>query len=130
MSASIRTSWLAAAALTSAACGTLSAQEQPAVIAAPTAQSRAELARVVSAAMNGQAVTLADDALTRDSVLMLERRTPPGSQGQAATGRTLGAPDEFRLVLRGTRCVLVHAASGREWELAAVRCVPADAGAR
>jgi hypothetical protein len=107
------------------ACSTLSAQEQPAVIAAHTDGSRAELTRVVSSAMNGQPVTLADDALTRESVLTLERRTPPGPQGRAATGRTLEEPEQFRLVLRGTRCVLVHPADGREWELNEAMCVPA-----
>jgi hypothetical protein len=128
MSAAIRACWLAVA-IAPAGCGTLSAQEQPAVIAAPTAASRAELARVVSAAFNGQPVTLADDALTRESVLTIERRTPPGEQGRAATGRTLEAPSRLNLVLRGTRCFLVRAADGREWELNEARCVPAPAGA-
>jgi hypothetical protein len=129
MSAAIRACWLAAAVVP-AACGTLLAQEQqPAVIAAPTAQSRAELVRVVSAAFNGQPVTLADDALTRESVLTIERRTPPGEQGRAATGRTLEAPQRLNLVLRGTRCFLVRPADGREWELNEARCVPAPAGA-
>lgn len=120
--------WLVAA-LPPAACGTLTAQEQPALIAAPTAQSRAELARVVSAAFNGQPVTLADHALTRESVLTLERRTPPGPQGRIATGRTLDAPERLNLVLRGSRCFLVRAADGREWELTEAQCVPAG-GAR
>lgn len=115
----------AAALLAPAACGTLSAQERPAVVVAPTSASRAELVRVVSAAMNGQTVTLADDALTRQSVLTVERRTPPGPQGRAATGRTLDAPEQFRLVLRGARCVLVHA-DGREWELHEAQCAPAE----
>ena len=116
--------WFATAAmLASAACGTLAAQEQPAVIAEPTERSRAELARVVSAARNGQPVTLADDALTRASVLALERRTPPGPQGRAATGRTLEAPAQLKLVLRGTQCVLVRVADGREWPLDETRCV-------
>ena len=121
---------LAAAVLTPIACGTFTAQEQAAVIAAPTADSRAELARVVSAAMNGQPVTLADDALTRDSVIAIERRTPPGPQGRAATGRTLEAPEQLKLVLRGERCVLVRAADGREWHLDQARCVPAGAATR
>jgi hypothetical protein len=73
---------------------------------------------------------VAADALTRDSVLTIERRTPPGPQGRAATGRTLEAPEQFRLVLRGTRCLLVRAADGREWELNEARCVPADGAAR
>lgn len=126
----MRACLLATAVAAPAACGTLSAQERPALIVAPTAQSRAELARAVSAAMNGQAVTLADDALTRESLLTIERRTPPGPQGRAATGRTLDAPEQFRLVLRGTHCMLVHATNGREWELAEARCVPADDAAR
>jgi hypothetical protein len=120
---------LAAAFLASAACGTLSSQEQPAVIAAPTAQSRAELARAVSAAFNGQPVALADDAFTRDSTLTIERRTPPGPQGRAATGRTLEMPEQFKLLLRGTRCVLVRVTDGREWQLDETRCVPAAGGA-
>jgi hypothetical protein len=119
---------LAAAIIAPAGCSTLSAQEQSAVISVPTAQSRAELARVVSEAFNGQPVTLADDALTRDSTLTIERRTPPGPQGRAATGRTLEAPEQFKLVLRGTRCVLVRVTDGREWPLDEARCVPAAAG--
>jgi hypothetical protein len=115
---------LVALLASTAACGSL-AQEQPAVISAPTAESRAELARVVTAALNGQPVTLADDALTRDSVLMIERRTPPGPQGRAATGRTLEAPERFTLVLRGSRCVLVRATDGRAFDLDEARCVPA-----
>jgi hypothetical protein len=114
--------------LLAAACGTLTAQEQPALIAAPTAESRAELTRVVSAAFNGQPVTLADDALTRESALTIERRTPPGAQGRAATGRTIEAPARLRLVLRGARCFLVSEADGREWELNETNCVPAPAG--
>ena len=119
---------LVATLLAPAACGTLSAQEQPAVIAAPTAQSRAELARAVAAAFNGQPVALADDALTRESTLTIERRTPPGPQGRAATGRTLERPEQFNLVLRGARCVLVRVTDGREWPLDETRCVPAAGG--
>jgi hypothetical protein len=127
---STRACLLATAALTPAACGTLAAQERPAVIAAPTEQSRAELERVLSAAFNGQPITLAADALTRESVVAIERRTPPGPQGRAATGRTLDAPVQFRLVLRGERCLLVRVPDGAEWPLQETRCVPADAPAR
>lgn len=120
---------LATTVLTPIGCGTLSAQEQPAVIVSPSAEGRAELARVVSSALNGQPVNLADDALTRDSVLTIERRTPPGPQGRAATGRTLETPERFTLVLRESRCVLVRAADGRAFPLDEARCVPA-AGVR
>jgi hypothetical protein len=122
-----RRSLLAAATIVPTACGSLAAQERPAVIASPTEQSRAELARVVSTAMNGQPVTLAGDALTRESLLTIERRTPPGPQGRAATGRTLEAPAQFKLVLRDERCMLVRVADGSEWPLTEARCVPAGA---
>jgi outer membrane lipopolysaccharide assembly protein LptE/RlpB len=120
--------FIAAAVLASGACGFLAAQDEPAVIAPATQQSRAELARVVSSALNGQRVTLADDALTRDSVLTIERGTPPGAQGRAATGRTIEEPERFTLVLRNSRCVLVRAADGRAFPLDEARCVPAGSG--
>jgi hypothetical protein len=97
------------------------------LIAASTPQTRAEIERVVSAAMNGQPVTIAADALTRESVLVIQRRTPPGPQGRAATGRTIDAPEQFRLLLRGQRCLLVHTADGREWQIEQAQCVPAVA---
>jgi hypothetical protein len=116
---------LTVAAVAPLACRTVAAQEQPAVIPAPTAESRAELARVVTAAVGGRPVTLADDALTRDSVLALEQRDPPSPAGRVATGRTLEPPQVFRLVLRGSECVLVRDADQREWRLTSARCAPA-----
>ncbi len=126
----LRWSLLAATTVLVVACSTLAAQERPAVIAMPTEQSRAELERIVSTALNGQAITLAADALTRDSVLAIERRTPPGPQGRAATGRTLETPVQFKLVLRAERCMLVRVADGNEWQLNEARCVPAENAAR
>jgi hypothetical protein len=123
----VRACLLAAAALATAACGSLTAQDSPGVIVSPSAATRAELARVVSSAMNGQPVTLADDALTRESTLTIERRTPPGEQGRAATGRTVEEPVRFRLVVRENGCVLVREADGRAFPLEGVRCAPAAA---
>jgi hypothetical protein len=109
-----------------AACGSLHG-ERPAVIAAPSASERAELARAVTLAFDGAPVTLADDAFTRDSVLSVERRTPAGPQGRAATGRTLDEPARLRLVLDGARCELVREVDGRRFPLRGVRCVPLEA---
>jgi hypothetical protein len=108
------------------ACGSLQG-ERPALIAAPSASARAELVRVVTLAFDGTPVTLADDAFTRDSVLTVERRTPAGPQGRAATGRTLEVPVRLRLVLDGARCELVREIDGRRFPLRDVRCVPLDA---
>ena len=106
-----------------AACGSLHG-ERAAVIAEPSSGTRAELVRVVTLALDGAPVTLADDALTRDSVLSIERRTPAGPQGRAATGRTLDEPARLRLVLAGERCELIRDSDGRRFTLRDVRCVP------
>ena len=105
------------------ACGALHG-ERPAVIAEASAGTRAELARVVALAFDGAPVTLADDAFTRDSTLSVERRTPAGPQGRAATGRTLDVPAQLRLVLDGARCELVREVDGRRFPLHDVRCIP------
>lgn len=106
------------------ACGSFNS-ERPAVIAAPDVSTRAELARAVALALDGAPVTLADDAFTRDSALSLERRTPPGAQGRAATGRTLEEPVRLHLVLAGARCELVRDRDGRRFVLNDVPCAAA-----
>ena len=115
---------LAAAASAALGCGTLAAQEQPALITQPTDQSRAELQRVLSAAFNGQSVAIADDALTRDSVLIIDRREPRDSQGRPLSGRVVAMPERFRLVLSASQCELVRESDGRRWVLAGADCVP------
>ena len=96
----------------------------PAVITDPTAGSRAELAREVSSALNGAPVTIADDALTRDPTLIIERARPRDAEGRPLTGRDLGRPEHFRLVKNGSRCVLVQESTGRRWTLTAATCSP------
>jgi hypothetical protein len=122
----IRLGWLAVSTASAPlACSSLSTDEQPALLADSTPVSRAELVRVVTAAADGRPTLLADDALTRDSVLTLEQREPSAQGGRVATGRTLDGPLKLKLVLRGERCMLVRESDGREWPLDAARCVPA-----
>jgi hypothetical protein len=108
-----------------AACHTRSTlHDMPAVITNPTAQSRAELYRVVSSALNGVPLTIADDALTSDSTLIIERARARNAGGVPLTGRDSGRPEQFRLVKNGSRCVLVHERSGQRFTLASVTCSP------
>src|SRR5207247_516423 len=81
---------LVAGVLSLAACATGSGRDVPAVITTPTAESRAELRRVVSRALNRATLTLADDALTRDSTLIIERARPRGADGAPLSGRERG----------------------------------------
>jgi len=86
----------------------------PARIDPPSRESRAELARAVSGTLKAP-VTLAHDALTRDSVLIVQKRS---------TGRDLGPPERFQLLKRGNDCVLVHEGTGKRETLASTTCEP------
>src|ERR1700738_3035004 len=117
----------AAALLSQVGCQTPRAQaappEVPAVIVHPTEESRAALAQAVSAALDGAPVTLADDALTKQSVLLLERGRRRDPDGHPLSGRDLGMAERFRLLKRGDQCILVHEASARRFTLPATQCV-------
>ncbi len=117
--------WLRAAALSSFATACASAplaQDQPAVLVTPTAESRAELLRVVREALHEAPLTLADDALTRESTLIVERTPARGPDGTPLQGRDRGRPEHFRLVVNGASCVLVHEGSGRRVALSSAHC--------
>jgi hypothetical protein len=108
-----------------AGCATATARpDLPAVLTNPTAESRAELARRVSGALHGAPITIADDALTRDSTLIIERTRPRTADGVPLSGRETGRPEHFRLVKNGSRCVLVHERTGKRWTLKAATCSP------
>ena len=79
----------------------------------------------ISAAFNGIPVTLADDALTRESTLTIERNRPRDAEGRPLDGRDPGRPEHFRLFKTGADCVLVQESTGRRWKLTASSCVAA-----
>ncbi len=112
------------AALLSFACNTFSvSQDIPALITRRTEKSLAELRQVVSKALNGIKVTLADDALTKSSLLTIEQSPIRDLQGRQFTGRELGMPHQFRLLKNGSECVLVKLSDGRRWVLAETSCI-------
>ena len=116
---------IVASAFALAACvSTVSRSDEPAVIAAPTAESREELARAVSTALHGARVTLADDALTRESLLIIERARPRDAKGRPIDGRVLEKPEQFQLVKSGSQCVLIHRRAGERYPLAHTTCRP------
>ena len=100
------------------------AQDVPAVITSPTPESRAELVRVVSQALHGAPLTLADNVFTRESTLIIERARARGPDGSPLLGRDAGRPERFRLVKHGSRCELVHEGSGRRFALSSATCAP------
>lgn len=108
-----------------AACknGTMQ-QEVPALVSEPGPESRAELQRLVSAALAGVNVLLAEDVLSESSVLIVERQSHRDPQGNRLPGRDLGKPERFQLLLSGDRCILLQQSSDKRWELQETRCVP------
>jgi hypothetical protein len=115
--------------LSSFACTTIAA-EQPAVLVDPGEAERAELMRVLRGALNGAPLVLADDALTRESMLTVEVRPTRTLESPPSTGRVLTMPEQFRLVLDGDGCVLVRRSDGARFPLARVRCAANAAGDR
>jgi hypothetical protein len=113
-----------AATLALAGCPGSALRDVPAVITNPTAQSRAQLAGVVGRALNGTAVTVADDALIADDTLIVERTQRRDAQGRPLDGRETVRPEHFRLVKNGSRCLLVHERTARRWTLASTTCSP------
>ena len=100
--------------------------DRPAVLVSPTAAVRAELARAVREALHGAPVRLADDALTRDSHLIIERVERRDAAGLPLNGRSLEKPMQFQLLVHDGRCILVHASTGRRWPLPQATCTPIE----
>jgi hypothetical protein len=115
---------LACIVLLAAACKVNPAREdRPARIVNPTAESRAELQRVVSDMLFGADVVLADDALTTSSVLIVERSHRRSLDSPPLSGRDLGQPERFQLVTTGKKCVLIHGNDQARYELLETECV-------
>jgi hypothetical protein len=120
-----RFAWCTAAALVFSGCQTMNAAaDVPALIAAPDDASRAALRDTVSGIFGGQNVPLADDALTKSSLLLIERNVRGSLDAPPATGRVLEEPIRFRLVKSGDECVLVDLRDESRHPLADTTCVP------
>lgn len=98
-------------------------EERPALIVNPTDASRAELRRAVSEMLSGADITLADDALTTSSVLLIERKRIRSLDNPPLSGRDLSRPERFRLVTARGRCILVHDRDQARFELQESDCV-------
>jgi hypothetical protein len=116
-------SLLGGLALAVVACKTNSVHDdRPARIVNPSAESRAELRHVVSDMLFGADVTLADDALTTSSVLIVERSHPRSLDNPPLSGRDLGQPERFQLVTTGKGCMLIHENDQARYELLKTEC--------
>ena len=99
-------------------------ESRPAVLVEPSPAARAELAAAVAQALGGTPGRLAEDALTHESVLILEPVRPRDAQGLPLQGRETRPPERFRLMAQGSRCVLIQERTGRRFPLRSGTCVP------
>lgn len=118
----VMTKLLICCTLLLSACASIAEQEQPALIVEASEQSYADLVRAVSDALNAESITIAKDALTKDSTLFIERVPARDVSGQRLSGRDLDRPEQFRLFKRGAQCVLVHARTGERAVLEHTSC--------
>jgi hypothetical protein len=96
--------------------------EEPARVSKPTSESRAELHAAVNAALRSSAVTIADDALTASSELIIERVPARDSAGRPLSGRDFDRPQHFDLLRNDHTCILVHRESGQRFPLKNTKC--------
>lgn len=107
-----------------AGCSTSAIQADiPALLTNPGPDTREEIEQSISAALDGAEITIAEDALTRSSTLIIERGMKRSIDRPPELGRDLGRPDHFQLVIDGPQCVLVHASTGLHWILKNSECV-------
>jgi len=76
---------------------------------------------VVNTALHTE-VTLAADALTESSLLVIERNPPKSIQGHPSQGRIMEAPLQFRLVVNGEDCILIDQRDRSRYRLENTRC--------
>jgi hypothetical protein len=93
----------------------------PAVLVATDESTRDTIAEVITQAL-GREVTLAPDALTRSSRLLIEPVRARDGAGRLLQGLETRAPESFQLSKRGDTCVLTHERTGRAYVLHTVRC--------
>lgn len=96
----------------------------PALIVQPDQDSRAALQATLSGLFGGSEVRLADDALTRTSLLTLEPGFQKNLSDPPATGRVLSAPYRFQLIKNGDNCVLIDLRDATRHLLADTTCIP------
>ena len=116
-----------AATLSLSACRALeaAAPPEPAVLLAPDPAARAELLDAITRELHrASPVLLADDALTRTSLLTIERVMPRDAEGRPFDGRQRGRPERFLLWRVDGRCVLEHEGAARV-TLAQAHCAAA-----
>lgn len=111
-------------ALAATSCAQQAVQEvgEPAILVNSNDESREELRALVSRVLNGKPVTLADNTLTRNNRLTIERKAHKDMDGNRIMGVEMQMPHQFRLFKRGANCMLEYLKDGSHWPLKHSQC--------
>lgn len=117
---------LTAALCATAACRHVPASaSEPALLVEPTPAVRAQLREALTEALGAAPAAVADDALTRSSVLVVDRAAQREGARRPLTGRTVDTATvhRFVLVVEDGGCVLTRPADGWRAPLGTAACV-------
>jgi len=98
---------------------------QSAVLIQPSAASTGVLNAIISRALNGARVSVAQDAFTQSSELQIERMAQDPASMPGLNGRLMGLPEAHRFSLKKNNegnCYLVYQKTGNEYPLDGVKC--------
>ena len=77
---------------------------------------------ILSSSLHVMKAMLAEDVLTKSSRLVIERKPQRNLQGRIGSGRIMEPQEQFRLVINGSRCELVHLADDAHYVLKETSC--------
>ena len=97
--------------------------DAPALLTNPGPESLREIEQTVATALDSTKVTIAADALTKNSVLVVERGLQSGIGRAPELGRDTGRPYRFQLVMNGSQCALVNQQNEVRLPLTVVECI-------
>lgn len=100
------------------------AEAVPAVVSAPSADTQTRLSTAISTLLDGTPVRLGPNPFTHSSLLTLEHAPIRSIEGPATGSLVLGKPEQFRLLLADSQCLLLRVKTGERRPIVNLRCHP------
>jgi len=97
---------------------------KPAVLIGPSNANTQIIEKVISQALNGKKIAIADNAFLQSNQLLIEKKPYSSINTTAVDGLILGGPSVHRFALysQGTSCYLVYAKTGNQYPLNGIKC--------
>ena len=113
--------------LTVAACATNDAADSyvAATLVSSDASIQSAVVDVLTQALPGRRITIAENAFVSSPVLTLEPPIIRRLEGDISLDRNLDAPETFRLFKRGEDCIIIHQRTTGEYPVPGAVCTEA-----